>query len=83
MTNALVLGMTVFFLLFSGYLTTMYDTEICPSFAEFTNNTVNETQAQTSWLDYVYNSKCEGLPSWYKLLIYTPLIIIAGRSLYP
>lgn len=83
MTNALVLGMTIFFLLLTGYLTTMYDRQLCPTFEEFANQTTNESIAQASWLDYAWNSKCEGLPSWYKLLIYTPFLIIIGRSLYP
>ena len=80
MTNAVVLGMSIFILLLSGYLFTMYDAQICPGYEAFANTTYNETELKVEWLDYAWNSKCEGLPGWYHLLIYTPFLIIIGKS---
>ncbi len=72
--------MSVFILVLSGYLFTMFDTQLCPSWQEFENTTYAEADLETNWQDYAWNSKCDGLPSWYHLLVYTPLLIIIGKS---
>ncbi len=83
MTNSVVLGLVLFFLLVTGYLTTIYDRDLCPNTQEWVNTTLNVSQRSDSWTDYIWNSRCDGLPDWYKLLIYTPFVAIGLRSLYP
>jgi len=78
-TNAVVLGSCVFILILSTIFFTMYNVN-CPSMVSYTNETYNETELKVEWQDVVWNSKCEGLPAWYQWVIYTPLLIIGGKS---
>jgi len=82
-TNGAMLGASVFLLIITGLLITNFDATLCPEITEWTNTSTTETEISVSWKDYIWGSKCSGLPNWYKLLIYTPFIIMAIRSTYP
>ncbi len=79
-TNSVVLGISIFSVLLMGYLFTLYDTQLCPSFTEFTETSINQTIQSTSFVDYFYNTKCDNLPGWYHLLIYGIFGIIILKS---
>jgi quinol-cytochrome oxidoreductase complex cytochrome b subunit len=78
-TNATVLGMCVFILIVSGILFTLYNVN-CPRYQEYGNTSYDPEELKIEWSDVVWNSKCEGLPSWYQLAFYTPILIIGGKS---
>jgi len=80
MASAPYLAGSLFFLVFTAYLTTQFDRNLCPKSVEWLNETTNATQIETSWIDYVWASKCSGMPSWYKIIIYVPFVAMAIRS---
>jgi len=81
MTSAPYLAGSLFFMILTAYLMTNFDRSYCPRVSEYLNITSNETEFRTSWTDYIWGTKCEGLPSWYKLIIYVPFIAMAIRSI--
>lgn len=81
MASAPYLASALFFLVFTAFMTTLFDRSLCPTSVEWLNETTNQTIIETSWTDYVWASKCSGMPSWYKIIIYTPFIAMAIRSI--
>ena len=70
----------LFFLILVAWLSTEFDKDLCPGVVEWHNETTNSSQITTDWIDYVWNSKCQELPGWYKIIIYTPFIAMVIRG---